>query len=457
MDNSETIKKKKKIKIIFITLSIFLILLALATISLGVYLNYLSKPKIVVTKVIDTMNENIKSLFSNRITLPDSNDFTMTSTITTTTNSVSSPLSNTSPEYQKFINNLTNTEATITLKQDATNKKLLLEYDTKLKKQPLLKGKYLITDATEYYFIDNYVSHYINNGSNNYFENLSKEATTEQNSIYLATFIINSFKNNLKEDYIHKYTEETSYLSKTETLTKLSIKFDNKIITEIAQNILKDLKNDAEASRILTNLDSDFKNTKIKDNTTFLNENESITFNIYTDKLNNVKKIELINLNNNTEKRLSYEISDTAKIMYFIENDQVSYILNIKQQTNYLNIDLLNNNDQKLGSISLDNTKDTLTFTVSINSDKNKEEFSIQRKFSNVTKTSYNSNTTITIKEIDNNVDIIDSTINIENSYSTKVDINEDLTDATLANDLLPEEKTKIDNIFPDIINKLSQ
>lgn len=452
MNNST--KKNFSFKKILIICGIILLILSFELIGFGCYYNYLSKPKIIVAQVIDTMNENLQKLLAPNQNLPVSNNFTITSNITTQANS-DIIFNSEYEEMQRFYNNLSNTSADITFKQDTTNKKLLLEMNSTLKNTPLFQNKFYIENATSYYYLNNYTSNYINNGNNNYFENLSSDKTLQSNFQYLMTFIINSFKNNLKEEYINKYSETTTYFSNQENLTKLNIRLDNKLIKEIAKNILQDLKNDSEANKILTNFNRDFKNTKIN-NKAFLASNESYTINIYTDKYNKVKKIELIHLNENEEKRMTYEIGEKENILYFIENDHLNYIMNITKKEHSLNAEIFNSNDQKIGNIEFDNSHNSLIFNIYINDEDNKLDFKYHQNYSKITKKSYNKTIEIAISRIIDKIDIMDFTINVESTYNQDVNINEDLTDSLLENSLSSTEKDKISNYVTDIFQKLA-
>ena len=189
--------KKQKTKIIVIFLVALILLIA------GIILSYFSSAQYVAQRVVKVMGKNMVELVNNgnQNTGLEEN-FKTTSTIKMNLQSeYFQALSTLSPDYQGLSNllrNLTNTETQITMIQDQKQRKMLINYDTKLSGESLANIKYLVDNATEYYYIDGLTPNYINNGNNSYFESLNSTTTTKENTEYMIEKITQATANNMK-------------------------------------------------------------------------------------------------------------------------------------------------------------------------------------------------------------------------------------------------------------------
>ncbi len=424
--------KNKKIKIILlITFSI--ILIGTAFIYLGITLNKEADPLKITTTILDEVYEKVSPYLTIN-NLPFTNNFTCNyeTSIKNTTSKEEDNLNANYKLLKRKVSLISNYNATSTIKEDNTNKLLLLE----VLENNNLKTHLLVQNATLYYKIDNITSNYINKGTNNYFETIKSTNDIKENFNYLKNFIYKSFKNNLKEDYLVEYPDKVMVNDKEEQVNRISIKFTNELLEKINKNILKDLKNDQKASFILESLDKDFK--KKKYNLFSLDEGTSITLNIYVDRhFSKVRKIELVNLVNNDESKITYEKVSSKDLIYIISNGVIDEYIEIKDKK----ITIYNKKDKNIGSIDLENSKDK-KINFYLNDDNNHLEFTYEN--TSKQEEDYEENINLKIKLIVKKQDLIDLEISNNMKCNNDIEINEDITTAILESSLDNTLKEKI-------------
>ena len=138
----------------------FLVLLILGLLFLigGLLITYFSSAKQVTTRVVNTLSKNIVDLIDDatKQTGLEENFKTVQTLKINLQSDYFNALANMNPTYttiSKLLTNLSNTENTITIIQDKTNKKRFISYDSKLAGKPLITSKQLIENATEYYYV----------------------------------------------------------------------------------------------------------------------------------------------------------------------------------------------------------------------------------------------------------------------------------------------------------------
>src|SRR5699024_7623516 len=139
--------KKQKTKIIIIFLGALILLIA------GITLSYFSSAQYVAQRVVKVMGKNMVEQVNNvnQNTGLEENFKTTSSVKMNLQSEYFQALSTLSPDYQVLSNllrNLSNTETQITMIQDQQQKKLLINYDTKLSGESLANIKYLVDNAT---------------------------------------------------------------------------------------------------------------------------------------------------------------------------------------------------------------------------------------------------------------------------------------------------------------------
>ena len=432
---------KKNLKKMIILIVIAIVLVASGFIYLGINLNKKATSSVIVTTVLDDILAKVNSFFYND-KQDYKKDFDFSSNIMID-NKVSGK-DNLNANYKllkSIVKDIKPYEANIKYQQNTKEKKLFLQIDELLEKTRL-NAKLLVENATEYYFIDNYTKTYVNNGTNNYFENLVNNSN-EDNFKYLKDFIYQSFKDNLKEDYFTKYSTEVSINGKVEKVNRISIKFTNERLQKIFDNILNDLKNDERACLILSNYDKDFKKKKYLG--TFLNDDTSITLNIYVDRwFSKFRKLEIVNLVGNDEGKITYEEDDDneRKVIYIISNNKVDEYIEIKNKK----ITIYNATNKNIGSVDIEKDKKKKLISFYLNDDNNHLEFSF--KDQNEKKDNQlNNEKELILKLRVNKEDIIDLALKSEESYLEGTAIEEKVDEVVLESSMNADDKKEIEKI----------
>lgn len=416
MESKGKSQKQKKIIVIFIISLILLIA--------GIILSYFSSAKYVAKRAVKVMSQNVIELANSRNQTGLEENFKTTSTIKVNLQSdYYQALSSLSTEYQVLSNllrNLSNTETQITMIQDQQNKKMLINYDTKLSGQPLANVKYLVDNATEYYYIDGITQSYVNNGNNRYFESLNSTTTTKENIEYIIEKITESAANNIKDEYLSE-SYEKEYKKITVTLT------ENDMV-EFLNNILEELKKDSKANQILTGYDKDFSKAKVtKKDVAGLG---TVTINIYIDKLiGQIKKYEVI-----SDKDSITYYEGESKVIEIRNNDKLVTKLDITSKEDKTDIKITDENNKSIGSISISKTSTNYDIVANITTEEFSANFGYNSQITNLKEgKSYDSSTTISLDMTANNSVLFNGTMEITSTTTNDTTINEDVSNSVLA------------------------
>ena len=455
-------KKTFKISLKQIIGIITCIVLAIILIVIGCYLSYVSNPKQIIKTSINNFALALNDLFKKDEDLDMKDTYTLTSDIKLDLKSNNTINQNTQQLIiNNLLKNLSNTNNSLVYKKDKNKKQLYINWATNYNNQELLNTKYLISDSTEYYYVSGFLDKYVNNGTNNYFESLNEETTTKDNITYIYDTILKSLQENLKDDYFEKYQETTSFSSKDEKLTKVSLKLNNERLKKISSGILKDLKNDSKAKGILTNTDKDFFKKKDKDSTKFLEKDENIIFNVYTTNiLHKIKKYELIYQNNTEETKITYEqdIDKSQGTMYIIENNKVTYELKITKVNNKYKINILDaNSNNQLGKITFEKNNKRTSLLVDFSNNNNQINIDYDLRLSNIVPNkSYDSTMKLSLKIIENNTSILNGSIKATNKITNKVKISEETQTSILESSITEEQRNILNQKLESILNQLT-
>ena len=233
-----------------------------ALIGIGAYYSYSSSPKKVLKQTLTTVSNNINNLVSRDEKYRLDNTFSLESDIKTITwYDVTDPEM---LEHKDFLNNYLNFESKIKIIQNEEKEKAYFHIHAKENNLDYMDLKYLIKESTGYYY-NNYITNkYINMGTNNYFETISKDTNTRSNIEYLNTYIIDSLTNNISDKYMETSQEKVSLNNGDFNSDKISIELDNQKINDLFKLVLKDLKKDDKSSKILGNYFDGFNDYKLK-------------------------------------------------------------------------------------------------------------------------------------------------------------------------------------------------
>ena len=443
-------------------IGILLLIVSISLISSGVYIGYISNPKRIALTAMRSLSASIytkkETPKENVIsTLSKETSFTINSSIKLTASSPYIVNKVTTDEkylkYANLIKNINSTENNISYIQDNKNKKLLVNIDSTLYNEPLFIGKYLIQDATTYYYINNFKDAYINNGNNNYFETITTKTTTE-NIKYLLDFIKSSFKSNLKNDYFEITEKEMVIGNEKDTYNQITLTIDNDKAKKIINSILKDLKNDKESSKILTSINKNFNNYKITKKTQILKENTNIVFNIYTDKMTyQIRKQEIILKNTDTKITISYDYNKRGEVLL---NDEVIYYYHIDKNSDGSRINILSKEEKNIGSIIYNNVNNLkvlefnysdLKHTISANYKVETSTIEKDKKYSIVNQ--------FNLRITNNETELINANYLIDTIIENKAKIEEDISTSIFQSSITEEEKLLLQQNNQNNYNKL--
>ncbi len=407
----------KKIIIIFIISLILLIA--------GIVLSYFSSAKYVATKAVKGLGQNVIELANstNKNTGLEEN-FKVTSTIKVNLQSdYFQALSSLSPDYQvvsNLLSNLSNTETQVTMTQDKQNKKLLINYDTKLSGEPLANVKYLVDNATEYYYIDGLTQNYINNGNNGYFESLNSTTTTKENAEYIIEKITEAASNNIKDEYLSETYEKDS--------KKITITLTEDDMVEFLNNIIDELKKDSKANQIMTGYDKNFSKAKVtKSDVASLG---TVTINIYIDKfIGQIKKYEI---KSNDDAITYYEGQN--KVIEIRNKDELVTKLDITTNGDKIDIKITDGNNTNIGNLSINKTSTNYDVVANITTEEFSANFGYNSQITNLKQgNSYDSSTIISLDITANDTVLLNGTIEITSTTTNDTAINEDVSNSVLA------------------------
>ena len=452
MKNNEIKKEKKSSRTL-----ILLIITALILLSLGIYVNYISSSKRVIGTAIEKISTNIKGIININQNNKVGDNYTLKSNVKMNIESnYLNTISETFPEYKPYINilnNLSKTNNDIMLIQNKDDKKLFVEFNSTLSNQKLINAKYLIQDNTEYYFINGFLSTYINNGNNNYFESLNNSNTSNENIEYIYDFCIKSLKNNLKDAYFKKEQVTEIINGNDKKVTKISIEINNDIAKEIARNILNDLKNDKKATTILTGIDKNFKKSKINDNVDFFDSNEIITISVYTNNITyKALKYEVMIKYNGSNIKVNYE-NNIIKIQ---QNEKLLYKLEIIKNNNGKTLNLKDRNNNLLANISITKNNDNIKIVASANISDYEIDMVIDSKTEELKKNKeYKSTTTTAFKIATQDTTLLSFSIHLSSVISDAKKIDEDVSTSVISGSLSEQEKEKMQTIITSTLMEL--
>lgn len=434
--------KKQKTKIIIIFLGALILLIA------GITLSYFSSAQYVAQRVVKVMGKNMVELVNNgnQNTGLEENFKTTSSVKMNLQSEYFQALSTLSPDYQVLSNllrNLSNTETQITMIQDQQQKKLLINYDTKLSGESLANIKYLVDNATEYYYIDGLTPNYINNGNNSYFESLNSTTTTKENTEYMIEKITQATANNMKKEYLSETYEKAC--------KKITITLTENDIVELSNNILEELKKDTKANQIMTGYDKEFSKAKVtKEDISGLG---TITINIYIDKL--IGQIKKYEITNNNDSIIFYE-GETQVLEIWSDNKLVTK-LNITQNNDKTNIKITNGTDTNIGDISINKTNTNYDIVAEITAEEFSANFGYNSQITNLKEgNSYDSNTRISLDITADNAVLFNGTIEITSTTTKDTTINEDVSNSVLASTVETAPSDLVTQKLLEIITRLT-
>lgn len=451
-------KKKNKFPI-------FPFLLSIALLALGFYFELIANKERIFKKSINNIFENIievVNMFEFDTGL--SNNYRKEADIKITSNSFNNTYlinqnniikkENLTLNIGNVFRNLNETNIKITSIKDLQNKKKFVHLQSSLKGVNLLELKKLTENSTQYYYVSGFINNYVNNGNDNYFEAIDQKTTIIDNAKYLSNFIIESIANNIKQNNYKTTEEKLTINNKEKNYKKISVFIDKNIADEITKNVIKDIKNDDRSSNIILSINKEINDIK----TDIFPKNANLTINTYVENYTyKIKKYEIIYVNSKTKENITvtYEYKNKNEGIgdIIINNEKYKYEYISKEMSKEMT---LYNEYQKIGNVSIDKTKTGILFDLNIIN--NNKELSINyiMNLLNLKKgKSYNQEQQLTIRTEVNN-EPLNFDINVNTKVNNKTKIDEDTSSSIIERTLTKEDKTRLNNIFLDVISKLN-
>ena len=451
-------KKKNKFPI-------FPFLLSIALLALGFYFELIANKERIFKKSINNIFENIievVNMFEFDTGL--SNNYRKEADIKITSNSFNNTYlinqnniikkENLTLNIGNVFRNLNETNIKITSIKDLQNKKKFVHLQSSLKGVNLLELKKLTENSTQYYYVSGFINNYVNNGNDNYFEAIDQKTTIIDNAKYLSNFIIESITNNIKQNNYKTTEEKLTINNKEKNYKKISVFIDKNIADEITKNVIKDIKNDDRSSNIILSINKEINDIK----TDIFPKNANLTINTYVENYTyKIKKYEIIYVNSKTKENITvtYEYKNKNEGIgdIIINNEKYKYEYISKEMSKEMT---LYNEYQKIGNVSIDKTKTGILFDLNIIN--NNKELSINyiMNLLNLKKgKSYNQEQQLTIRTEVNN-EPLNFDINVNTKVNNKTKIDEDTSSSIIERTLTKEDKTRLNNIFLDVISKLN-
>lgn len=440
----------KKRKFIILIFGIIL-LTATLFIGIGIALNDMSKPQYIYSKVIDIYKNKLDSYkdvskdlnFKDKYSIKGNVDFDLDSEYYK---------KSTKEEDKKtlnLINNLNKSDINFLLQKNESKDTGYIELTQKIDDEDIIDAKYYISDSTKYYFIKGVVDTYINDGACNYFESINANNTEKENIDYLYNFVINSIKNNLKDDYFEIKEEKNNYVS--------IIKIDNDTINIILNNVLKDLKKDKKSRSILDNIDKNILKTKA--NKKVLQKDEYYKISIYTTKiLHKPLKYKVEHISNLNSKTYTYEGNENKGTLYYLENNTLKYKVNLELSKNEIKAKIKDSSDKNIGEFKLEKDNYNTTLTYTYHDGIKKIDAIYSSKYSNVKKnSSYTNIRNLSFKYVENKETKLNGNVTMTLKASTKFAILADISNAKLKSNLTDKEKENLNKIYENIKNRLER
>lgn len=430
-----------------IKLLIGIILGALVFLGTGFYFDSLSKSKHIIFLGIKDLN----GIYSRYLSIPYfkkiGGNFTMDSSIDFDLDSeyYSKQTDLESIKRYNLIRNLNNMNTSFHFVHDQSNKSLLFELNENIGNIDILHSKAYINNSTLYYKVFGIDSHYVNNGTSNYFESLRGKDALDDNYNYLFHFLLDSSLNNIDKKNISEENVSLKIANHDRKVHKVSIDINNKDFIIFLNNILKDLKKDKEANYIIKNVYPDLLKKKFKNKDTIIKD--QYILNIYTTKFF-YKPLKYEIINKNSLDGYSFEKNSNGGIVKYFNNDKVIYKINCVMDKNIIKAPICDKNDKKIGQFQYEREGLNITINYNLDDSINKYDLIYTSKFN-----SKSIDKKCSFKIVKNKVSKLNGSISFFTNYTKNTKIDEEIKDSVLYSTLKEQEKDSL-NRLKDIVRE---
>ena len=351
---------KKSKKSVLLILAIVIVVIGLGLAGTGVFL--LSKPKAVFQESYNYLTKGFKSLGlsdSKTLDILDKDKIKVENKINVNLD-------------QSLGLGITNLDLNMHVMNDRTTNTSKVYLDSKLENQKLLEFvSYLKEDKLYLTVTDIFDKYYYTDIDTS---SLAEELTIEDMEL-LVGIVKNSLKKVITDEKFEKEKTTTSVDGIEESVTKLTLRVDDKLLSDIVVEVVYGIKADEKALEILANLSSVTKEELIKTLDEVVTEVKEttgetlLTYNIYYKNINDIKKLEILSGTtivtysaNNDNYRLKV-IDDDAEV------EELSLLV-VEQDNNY-NITLNTLSFSITGKLLKNEKKYNLTLNMADNRNNN--------------------------------------------------------------------------------------
>ena len=423
----------------------FLFVLAIVSFFGGIYFQINSKSKIIFKKSFDSMIGTI-----NQYILPNDNlfvgdSFTIDSFLDFNLDSEYYSKQDTLENIKKyhFIQNLNQMDTHFLLMQNKPDKTFFAQLSQYIGSEEINTVNLLVDDATEYYFVNQFIDYYINNGTCNYFEALNGDNTTKDNIEYLYYFILNSVRNNVMKEKFSQNEVEQLIEGKKQKIHQISLQLTDDSIHNVLNGVLNDLNKDKKSYFILKSVYNDFSKYKIKKSIQFLKKDENYTLNIYTSNyLYKPLKYEVVHNNKDQVEKIICKMNQSSIDLFYENNYGHNYHIISTLDKKNIKMKIFNSNDEKIGEFHFERNDNDIVANLSFDENYLNYDFFYSSKVSKIkSNQSYYRDRKLSFKIVKDKIGLLNGEIKVSTNTENKVKKIEGVSSTKLSSKLSESEK----------------
>lgn len=343
MENENVVyeNNKKSKKGVFLVFAIVIVLIGIVLTGVGVML--LSKPKAIFQESYNYLTKGFKGL--------ELSDYKSVDVEKKDKVKVSSNINVNLNENLGL--GITNVDLNLQLLEDKVNKTSKFYLDSKLENQKLLEFISYLKDNKMYLTIpdifDKY--YYTDVEYSSIYDNMNEEDIE-----LLVDIVEDSFKKVITDEKFEKEKAKTSIDGIEESVTKLTLKVDDKLLSELVTEIINNIKNNKDAVDFLVEISESNKEEFLKFLDDALEELKDttgetlFTYNIYYKGINDIRKLEILGgtsvlsyTANNNSYRLKYVEDDVEQLTILVSKKESKYDISVNTSSFKINGDLVKN------------------------------------------------------------------------------------------------------------------
>ncbi|MBS7020848.1 MAG: hypothetical protein KH135_03125 [Firmicutes bacterium] len=362
--------KESSPKLILILVALFLIVASFA----GYYV-FSSNPKRILISSITAFNKKITKLSTDmqKSQIDLGNDFETKGTVRVklTSDILKSYASlGMYPEMNRVIENIGNTDFEYTYQQNLTKKQLYFDVTPKLNGQEVTNIRYYNNNSSQYLFIKEIAKNYLQLDKLDIFEELANENKLDDYN-YVMDIVKESLYQNVKKDYFNVKNVKIKVDGKEKEVKKVTLSLTPKTANEVFNAIIKDLKKDKKANKIMNQVSKGFKSYNEKDLTNNMDESK-LNITAYVTKFaHEPLKYAITTTDSYTKKEsgIAYTDGETNEIE-IIDNEKVTGTVEITGNWESFEMTFKDSKGTSIGKLNGENKKSSSKGSISFNLDK---------------------------------------------------------------------------------------